>query len=68
MTWHDGKPFTADDVVFNWEYAGRSGDGRDHIGSYKDIKVEKLDSHTVRVDVPEAHAVLGRPVRGRRAA
>jgi ABC-type transport system substrate-binding protein len=19
--WHDGKPFTADDVVFNWEYA-----------------------------------------------
>ena len=19
-TWHDGKPFTADDVVFNWEY------------------------------------------------
>ncbi len=21
VTWHDGKPFTADDVVFNWEYA-----------------------------------------------
>src|SRR5688572_9433318 len=20
-SWHDGKPFTADDVVFNWEYA-----------------------------------------------
>ena len=19
--WHDGKPFTADDVIFNWEYA-----------------------------------------------
>ena len=21
VKWHDGKPFTADDVVFNWEYA-----------------------------------------------
>ena len=20
VQWHDGKPFTADDVVFNWEY------------------------------------------------
>src|SRR5437667_387783 len=23
-TWHDGKPFTADDVAFNWEYAADS--------------------------------------------
>jgi peptide/nickel transport system substrate-binding protein len=21
VQWHDGQPFTADDVVFNWEYA-----------------------------------------------
>src|SRR5436309_9286786 len=21
VAWHDGRPFTADDVVFNWEYA-----------------------------------------------
>src|SRR6516225_8845158 len=21
VEWHDGQPFTADDVVFNWEYA-----------------------------------------------
>ena len=21
VTWHDGKPFTADDVVFNWQYS-----------------------------------------------
>src|SRR6266478_6665568 len=21
VSWHDGRPFTADDVVFNWEYA-----------------------------------------------
>ena len=23
VKWHDGMPFTADDVVFNWEYAER---------------------------------------------
>ena len=21
VVWHDGKPFTADDVIFNWEFA-----------------------------------------------
>ena len=26
VTWHDGKPFTADDVVFTWQYAPRSRD------------------------------------------
>ena len=29
VQWHDGRPFTADDVVFNWEYAVRSGNGVD---------------------------------------
>ena len=26
VKWHDGKPFTADDVVFNWEYARNARD------------------------------------------
>ena len=30
VKWHDGKPFTADDVVFNWEYAHEPGDRRGH--------------------------------------
>jgi peptide/nickel transport system substrate-binding protein len=21
VQWHDGKPITAEDIVFNWEYA-----------------------------------------------
>src|SRR6266487_600726 len=25
VQWHDGKPFTADDVVFNWQYAADPG-------------------------------------------
>jgi len=49
VQWHDGKPFTADDVIFNWEYAADPATGATTSGSYKDIKVEKLDSHTVRV-------------------
>src|SRR5437764_5264390 len=49
VKWHDGKPFTADDVVFNWEYAKDPATAATTIGSYKDIKVEKVDTHTVRM-------------------
>lgn len=49
VTWHDGQPFTADDCLFNWEYARDPGTAAVSIGTYKDIKVEKIDSHTVRV-------------------
>jgi len=49
VQWHDGKPFTADDVVFNWEYASDPATAAVTIGSYKDAKVQKLDSHTVKV-------------------
>jgi len=49
VTWHDGAPFTADDVVFNWEYSADPAAATVSHGSYKDIKVEKIDSHTVRV-------------------
>ena len=49
VKWHDGKPFTADDVVFTWEYARMPETAAVTIGSYKDIKVEKVDDFTVRV-------------------
>ena len=50
VTWHDGKPFTADDVVFNWEYAADPSTATVTIGSYRDLaRVEKLDTHTVKV-------------------
>ena len=53
VTWHDGKPFTADDVVFTWEYARHPGTAAVTSGSYKDIVVEKVDSHTVIVKFPQ---------------
>ena len=50
VTWHDGKPFTADDVVFNWEYVNDPGTSAVTIGQYRDIaKIDKLDSHTVKL-------------------
>src|SRR5215510_9924155 len=50
VTWHDGKPFTADDVIFNWEYAVDPATAAWTIGFYRDIaRVDKLDSHTVKI-------------------
>ena len=49
VTWHDGKPFTADDCVFTWEYAKDPATAAVTIGVYKDVKVEKLDSHSIKV-------------------
>ncbi len=50
VTWHDGKPFTADDVIFNWEYAADPATAAVTIGAYRDIdRVERLGDHAVKV-------------------
>jgi len=49
VKWHDGKPLTADDVVFTWEYAADPATAAYTSGAYKDIKVEKVDDLTVKV-------------------
>ena len=49
VAWHDGRPFTADDVVFNWEYATDPATAATTIGSYQNVTVEKIDPLTVRV-------------------
>ena len=43
--WHDGQPFTADDVVFNWEYASDPATAATTIGIYQDVEVEKVDTY-----------------------
>src|SRR5258705_7702985 len=35
VTWHDGKPFTADDVVFTWEYSRNPATAATTVGTYK---------------------------------
>ncbi len=50
VTWHDGRPFTADDVVFTWQYAADTASATTSTGSYRDIdRVERVDDHTVRI-------------------
>jgi peptide/nickel transport system substrate-binding protein len=49
VIWHDGEPFTADDVVFNWQYARDPATAATSAGSYININVDKLDEHTVRI-------------------
>ena len=49
VKWHDGRPFTADDVVFTWEYAKDPATAAYTSNSYANIQVEKVDDHTVKV-------------------
>ena len=50
VTWHDGQKFTADDCVFNWEYATDPATAATTLGSYQDVKVIKVDDYTIRVE------------------
>jgi peptide/nickel transport system substrate-binding protein len=49
VKWHDGKPCTADDVVFTWDYARDPATAAVSVGVYRDLTVEKVDDLTVRV-------------------
>ena len=50
VTWHDGKPFGADDVVFNWEYAADPATAATSHSVYRDLeRVEKLNEHAVKI-------------------
>ena len=55
VVWHDGQPFTADDVIFTWEYVMDPGTAAVTIGPYRDIvRIDKLDSHTVKIGFKSA--------------
>ena len=50
VQWHDGAPFTADDVVFNWEFATDPSTASSSKGDYDQVaRIDKLDTHTVKV-------------------
>ena len=50
VTWHDGKPFTADDVVFNWEFVADPATSAVTSGSYREIsRIETPDPYTVKL-------------------
>src|SRR5436189_95255 len=46
----DGQPFTAADVVFNWEYAADPATAAASLGTWERVeRIERVDSHAVRV-------------------
>ncbi|HSE05126.1 MAG TPA: peptide ABC transporter substrate-binding protein, partial [Methylomirabilota bacterium] len=50
VVWHDGTPFTADDVIFNWEFAIDPATAATTRASYDEIaRIERIDSHTVKL-------------------
>jgi peptide/nickel transport system substrate-binding protein len=66
VKWHDGKPFTADDVVFNWEYARDPATATVTLATYRDLMVEKIDDLTVKISFKNptpfwADAFVGAP-------
>ena len=49
VIWADGEPFSADDVIFNWQYAIEPTAATVTAANYRNLRMEKIDSHTVRV-------------------
>jgi peptide/nickel transport system substrate-binding protein len=64
VKWHDGKDFTADDLVFTAQYVADPAAAMNYISVYRDIKVTKVDSHTVRVDFPKPAPFWAEPFVG----
>jgi peptide/nickel transport system substrate-binding protein len=55
-TWSDGKPFSADDVVFTFEMLRKNGEGKNDLVQAKDVatalkEAVKVDDRTIRFDL-----------------
>ncbi len=57
VKWHDGQPFTADDVVFTYNEMLKEENGgwaqSQLIFNNQPVKVEKVDDYTVKFTLPE---------------
>ena len=67
VTWHDGEPFTADDVIFTYEQIitnpeARAGDAAQFVftvdGEQRNVEFEKVDDMTVRMTLPAPSAAF----------
>ncbi|MCA0244000.1 MAG: peptide ABC transporter substrate-binding protein [Proteobacteria bacterium] len=64
VKWHDGRDFTADDVLFTAAYAGDPAAAMVTVATYKDLKVVKVDSHTIRIDFAKPTPFWAEPFTG----
>lgn len=50
VVWHDGAPFSADDVIFNWEFALDPATAAGTKAAYDEIdRIERLDQYTIKL-------------------
>lgn len=59
VKWHDGSPFTADDVMFTFERAPAVPNSPSSFALYtKGKTLEKVDDHTVRIKTAEPYPLV----------
>ncbi len=57
VTFHDGTPFTADDVIFSYERAkGEGSDVKTYVGAIKEIR--KINDHAIDIVTNEPFPIL----------
>jgi len=59
VKFHDGSPFTADDVIFSWKRSLTPGSDMKGYGA-KASEVKKIDDHTIEVTTPTPNPILPR--------
>ncbi len=52
IRWHDGKPFTADDVVFTYKLIQNPDVQSPFFNSWQGIRIDKIDDFSVRFTLP----------------
>ncbi|NYT58628.1 ABC transporter substrate-binding protein [Alcaligenaceae bacterium] len=59
VTFHDGSPFTADDVIFSWKRSLTPGSDMKGYGA-KASEIKKIDDHTIEVITPTPNPIFPR--------
>lgn len=59
VKFHDGSPFTADDVIFSWKRSMTPGSDMKGYGA-KASEVKKVDDYTIEVTTPTPNPILPR--------
>ncbi|MBN1220777.1 MAG: peptide ABC transporter substrate-binding protein [Anaerolineae bacterium] len=65
VRWSDGEPFTADDVLFTYEFITNPATGATTAGTYEAVAgVEVMDDYTVKVNFKEVNPAWSLPFVG----
>ncbi len=65
VKWHDGEDFTADDVVFTWQWVTDDKVAATTSGDYEEISnVEAVDPHTVKITFKSPNPDWATPFHG----